>query len=232
LATWLEPDERKWLQDRLDVERTNRETSFSMGWLKSMLAPRVLALGILWFFALTTQWGLNFFLPQIVKDFGLTNVQAGFVTTIPYVIGAIGMVHWGRHSDRNRERKWHVAVPFIATAVGLGFASITASPIVKMAAICIASWGLWSLPPVFYTLPTAFLSGAGAAAGIAAINSIGALGGYFGPKIFGQLRDWTGTDFAGLIFLSSCAVIGAVIMLVLGHNPALERPAQTAPAAT
>jgi MFS transporter, ACS family, tartrate transporter len=230
-ATWLEPDERKWLQNRLDAERANRETFFNMGWLKSMLAPRVLALGILWFFALTPQWGLNFFLPQIVKDFGLTNVQAGFVTTIPYVIGAIGMVHWGRHSDRNRERKWHVVMSFIALAVGLGFASITANPIVKMAAICLASWGLWSIPPVFYTLPTAFLSGAGAAAGLAAINSIGALGGYFGPKIFGQLRDWTGTDFAGLIFLSSCAVIGAVIMLVLGHNPALERPAQTAPAA-
>jgi MFS transporter, ACS family, tartrate transporter len=85
LATWLEPDERKWLQNRLDAERANRETFFNMGWLKSMLAPRVLALGILWFFALTPQWGLNFFLPQIVKDFGLTNVQAGFVTTVPYV---------------------------------------------------------------------------------------------------------------------------------------------------
>jgi ACS family tartrate transporter-like MFS transporter len=84
--------------------------------------------------------------------------------------------------------------------------------------------------PVFWTLPTAFLSGAGAAAGIAAINSIGALGGYFGPKIFGQLRDWTGTDFAGLTFLSSCAIVGIVIVLVLGHNPLLERPAQTAPA--
>jgi nitrate/nitrite transporter NarK len=141
------------------------------------------------------------------------------------------MVHWGRHSDRNRERKWHVVVSFIAMAVGLGFASITGSPIIKMAAICLASWGIWSIPPVFWTLPAAFLSGAGAAAGIAAINSIGNLGGYFGPKIFGQLRDWTGTDFAGLMFLSSCAVIGAVIMLVLGHNPALERPAQTAPAA-
>jgi ACS family tartrate transporter-like MFS transporter len=232
LATWLDPDERKWLQDRLDSERANRETFFSMGWLKSMLAPRVLALGILWFFALTPQWGLNFFLPQIVKDFGLTNVQAGFVTAIPYVIGAIGMVHWGWHSDRNRERKWHVVVSFIAMAVGLAFASIiTASPIIKMVVICIAGWGFFAIQGVFWTLPTAFLSGAGAAAGIAAINSIANLGAYFGPKIFGQLRDWTGTDFAGLIFLSSCAVVGAVIMLVLGHNPALERPAHTAPAA-
>jgi nitrate/nitrite transporter NarK len=84
---------------------------------------------------------------------------------------------------------------------------------------------------VFYTLPTAFLSGVGAAAGIAAINSIGTLGGYFGPVIFGQLRDRTGTDFAGLIFLSSCAAIGAVIMLMLGHNTALECPAQIGPAA-
>ena len=67
------------------------------------------------------------------------------------------------------------------------------------------------------------------AAGIAAVNSIGNLGGYFGPKIFGQLRDWTGTDFAGLIFLAGCAVVGAIIVLALGHNPALERPAQTAP---
>ena len=161
----------------------------------------------------------------------MTNVQAGFVTAIPYVVGAIGMVHWGRHSDRNCERQWHVVISFMAMVVGLALASITAGPTIMMAAVCIAGWGLFSVMPVFWTLPTAFLSGAGAAAGIATINSIGGLGGYFGPKIFGQLRDWTGTDFAGLIFLSSCAVIGAVIMLVLGQNPALERPAQTAPAA-
>jgi ACS family tartrate transporter-like MFS transporter len=67
LATWLEPDERRWLQDRLDAERAHRERFFSKGWLKSILAPRVLALGILWFFALTPQWGLNFFLPQIIS---------------------------------------------------------------------------------------------------------------------------------------------------------------------
>jgi D-galactonate transporter len=228
LATWLESDERKWLQDRLDAERAYRETFFSMSWLKSMLTPRVLALAILQFFWLTPMFGLGFFLPQIVKDFGLTNVQAGFITAIPYVIGAIGAVHWGWHSDRNCERKWHVVVSFIAMGVGLGLASTTASPTIKMAAICIAGWGIFSMGPVFWALPTAFLSGAGAAAGIATINSIANLGGYFGPKIFGQLRDLTGTDFAGLAFLSSCAVIGAVIMLVLGHNPALERRAKPA----
>jgi MFS family permease len=104
LATWLKPDERKWLQERLDAERANRETFFCEGWLKSMVNSRVLALGAVYFCAQTPLYSLNFFLPQIVRDFGLTNVQAGFVAAIPYVIAAIGMVHWGRRSDRACER--------------------------------------------------------------------------------------------------------------------------------
>jgi MFS transporter, ACS family, tartrate transporter len=229
-ASWLRPDERKWLQDRLDAEQTTRESHLSMSWLQSMLSVRVVALGFVYMSLTIPQYGLSFFLPQIVKNFGLSNVQAGFVTALPYLVGAIGMVLWGWHSDRTGERKWHVVMPFAAMVVGLGFASIAPSPVIKMAVLCIAGWGFFSILPIFWTLPTAFLSGAGAAAGIAAVNSIGNLGGYFGPKIFGQLRDWTGTDFAGLIFLASCAVIGAIIVLVLGHNPALERPARTAPA--
>ena len=106
----------------------------------------------------------------------------------PYLVGAVGMVFWGRHSDKTGERKWHVVLSFAAMVIP--------NPVVKMAVLCIAGWGFFSVLPVFWTLPTAFLSGAGAAAGIAAVNSIGNLGGYFGPKIFGQLRDWTGTDFA------------------------------------
>jgi ACS family tartrate transporter-like MFS transporter len=229
-ASWLQPDERKWLQDRLDEERAARESHFSVNWVQSVLSPRVIALGFVYMGLTIPQYGLSFFLPQIVKDFGLSNVQAGFVTALPYLVGAIGMVLWGRHSDRTGERKWHVVMSFAAMVVGLGLASIAPSPVTKMAVLCIAGWGFFSILPVFWTLPTAFLSGAGAAAGIAAVNSIGNLGGYFGPKIFGQLRDWTGTDFAGLMFLAGCAVIGAIIVLVLGHNPALERPTQTAPA--
>ena len=231
LATWLAPNERKWLQNCLDAEQTNREMFFSMTWFKSIIAPRVLSLGIVHFCFAVPLFGLSFFLPQIVKDFGLTNVQAGLVTAIPYAIAMIGMVHWGSHSDRTRERKWHVVISFAAMSSGLAFAAITASPIVKMAFLCIASWGVFSYMPVFWALPTAFLSGAGAAAGIAAINSIASVGGYFGPSIFGQLRDWTGTDLAGLTFLSTCPIIGIVIVLVLGHNPLLERSAPRALAA-
>jgi ACS family tartrate transporter-like MFS transporter len=229
-AAWLEPEERKWLQDRLDAERANRESFVKMSWLQSMLSPRVIAFGFVYMCLNIPQYGLSFFLPQIVKDFGLSNVQAGFVTALPYLVGAIGMVLWGRHSDRTGERKWHVVTSYAAMVVGLGLAAIIPDPTVKMIVLCIAGWGFFSVLPVFWTLPTAFLSGAGAAAGIAAVNSIGNLGGYFGPKIFGQLRDWTTTDFAGLIFLASCAVVGAAIVLALGHNPALERPANVVPA--
>ena len=107
---------------------------------------------------------------------------------------------------------------------------MTASPTIKLAVLCVASWGLFSFVPVFWTFPTAFLSGAGAAAGVAAINSIGTLGSYFGPSIFGQLHDWSGNDAAGLTFLAGCPIIGIIIVLVLGHNPLLERPVETVPA--
>ena len=227
VASWLTPAERKWLQNRLDAERTHRERFFSKTWFKSMTTPRVLLLGIVYMCQVVPLFGLSFFLPQIVKGFGLTNVQAGLVTAIPYIIATIGIVHWGWDSDRTRERKWHAVISFVAMSFGLVFA-MTTSPIIKMAFICVASWGFFSFVPVFWALPTAFLSGAGAAAGIAAINSIGTLGGYFGPSIFGQLRDWTGTDLAGLTFLSACPIIGIVLVLVLGHDPLLERPAPTA----
>jgi nitrate/nitrite transporter NarK len=125
----------------------------------------------------------------------------------------------------------HVIIAFFAMTVGLGLASMTASPTIQMVLMCIATWGFFSIVPVFWTLPAAFLSGAGAAAGIAAVNSMGTLGGFFGPSIFGQLRDWTEDDFAGLTFLASLPIVGIIIVLALGHNPSIERPAQAAPAA-
>ena len=148
-ASWLEPHERKWLQDRLDAERATRELHFSMTWVQSMLAPRVIALGFVYMALNIPQYGLSFFLPQIVKDFGLSNVQAGFVTALPYVVGAVGMVIWGRHSDKTGERKWHVVLSFAAMVVGLGCAAIAPNPIVKMAVLCIAGWGFFSILPCF-----------------------------------------------------------------------------------
>ncbi len=224
-AAWLEPDERAWLQKRLNAETANRESFVKMTWLQSMLDPRVIALGCVYMALNIPQYGLSFFLPQIVKDFGVSNVQAGFITAIPYAVGGIAMILWGRHSDKTGERVWHCIIPFIAMLVGLGLAAMIADPTLKMLAICIAAWGFFAILPVFWTLPTAFLSGAGAAAGIAAVNSIGNLGGYFGPQVFGYLKDQTGGTTASLIFLACSAAVGIVLVFMLGHNPALEKPA-------
>jgi MFS transporter, ACS family, tartrate transporter len=223
-ARWLHADESGWLQARLDAERRNREAIVHLSWLRSLRDPRVIAFGFVYMGLNIPQYGLSFFLPQIVNAFGgLSNFEAGVITALPYAVGAIGMILWGRHSDSTGERKFHVVIPLAMIVVGLGLAAIAASPIVKMLWICLAGFGFFAVLPVFWTLPTALLSGTAAAAGIAAINSIGNLGGYFGPQIFGLLRDWSGADEVGLIFLAACAIVGIVIVLVLGHNPALER---------
>jgi MFS transporter, ACS family, tartrate transporter len=225
-ATWLAPEESRWLQDRLDAERATREREGAASWLKSMLDPRVIALGLVYNGANIPQYGLSFFLPQIVKAFGgLSNFEVGLVTALPYAIGAIGMILWSRHSDATGERTWHTVIPLLVIVVGLMLAAFTADPTLKMAFICVVGFGFFAVLPIFWTLPTSFLSGAGAAAGIAAVNSIGNLGGYFGPQVFGWLKDSTGSEFAGMAFLAVCALIGAGIALALGHDPALEKPA-------
>jgi ACS family tartrate transporter-like MFS transporter len=225
-AHWREPQESQWLQDRLDAERANRERHGHMSWFRSMLDVRVIALGFVYMGCNIPQYGLSFFLPQIVKGFGgLSNIEIGGITALPYIVGAIGMVLWGRHSDKTAERKWHAVIPLAIIVIGLALAAIMPTPVTKMIFLCVAGFGFFAVLPVFWTLPTTFLTGTGAAAGIAAVNSIGNLGGFFGPKVFGWLKDTTGGDFASLMFLAACAVIGAVVVLVLGHNPALERPA-------
>jgi MFS family permease len=222
-ARWLEPREREWLQSRLDLEQRERERILDMSWLRSMMDWRVIALGFVYMGCNIPQYGLSFFLPQIVKAFGVSNETAGLITAVPYLVGAVGMIVWGTHSDRSGERKWHAVIAFLFIIAGLALASAVNDPTVKMLFLCIAGFGFFAVLPIFWTFPTAFLSGAGAAAGIAAVNSIGNLGGYFGPQAFGLLRDHTGTDVAGLIFLAGCAFVGMLIVLVLGYNPAISR---------
>jgi ACS family tartrate transporter-like MFS transporter len=223
-AKWLTSEESAWLQQRLDDERVNRESIHHMSWKQSLLNPRVIAFGFIYMGCNIPQYGLSFFLPQIVKAFGgLGNVEIGLITALPYAVGAIGMILWSRHSDATGERKWHAVIPLVIIVIGLVLAAITPGPAMKMFFLCIAGFGFFSVLPIFWTLPTAYLSGTAAAAGIAAVNSIGNLGGFFGPKVFGSLKDQTGGDFASLMFLAACAVVGAIIVLVIGHNPAMER---------
>jgi sugar phosphate permease len=221
-AAWLLPDERTWLAARLTSEQRQREATQQFTVKQALTNPRVLALALVYFGAVATNYGLSFFLPQIVKSFGLGNVAVGFVAAIPFVVGTVSMVLWGRSSDRMMERKGHAAFALLVAASGIAVAALVDDPTVKMLCLGIAGFGIFSSLPVFWTLPTAFLSGPAAAGGIAIINSIGNLSGFAGPFAMGWIRDQTGSYTGGMLAISASAVAAMVIVLLLRHDCALE----------
>ena len=222
-AKWLRDDERGWLVDRLAAEERQRVTARHYEVLQALLNPRVLALSLVYFGAVAANYGLSFFLPQIVKAFGMSNLQTGFVSAIPYVVGVIGIIWWGRHSDAKLERRFHTGFALFIAAAGLTVGAFLNDPTAKMVAFSVAAFGIFGSLPVFWTLPTAFLSGAAAAGGIAIINSIGNLAGFVGPSVMGMIKDATGSFTNGLLVLVGVALIALVIVLLLRHDAALER---------
>jgi ACS family tartrate transporter-like MFS transporter len=221
-ATWLQPQERAWLVGRLEEERRRRESVRHYSVTEALLNPKVLALSAVYFGCVAVNYGLSFFLPQIVKEFGVSNLQAGFISALPYAVGLIGIVWWGRRSDRLLERRFHLAFPLFLASAGIGLSTALDDPTLKMIALSIAGFGIFANLPVFWTFPTAFLSGAAAAGGIAMINSIGNLAGFGGPYAMGRLRDLTGTYTMGLLSLSVVGLIATLIVLVLEHDASVE----------
>ena len=226
-ATWLEPDERAWLVARLQHEQTKRETVRHYSVTQALLNPKVLALSLVYFGAVATNYGLGFFLPQIVKAFGGSNLQTGFVTALPYVVGLISIVWWGRRSDRTMERRFHLAFPLFVASAGIAASTALDDPTLKMVSLSIAGFGIFGCLPVFWTFPTAFLSGAAAAGGIALINSIGNLAGFAGPFVMGRVKDLTGSYTGGLLSLSAVGFLAMIIVLALHHDHSLERVASS-----
>jgi D-galactonate transporter len=230
-ARWLADDERAWLASRLRLEEQRRERVERLSVGQVLRDGRVLMLALVYFGAVATNYGVGFWMPQIVKGFGgLSNVEVGLITAIPYAVGMVGMVIWGRRSDRTMERKWHVAVPLAIAAAGIGGAGLLDDPLLKMISLSVGAFGVFASLPVFWTLPAAFLSGASAAAGIAVINSIGNLSGFVGPYAMGWLKDATGGFAAGLLLIAGIALVGMIAVLSLRHDAALEHVPGHAPA--
>jgi ACS family tartrate transporter-like MFS transporter len=231
-AQWLRPEQRQWLAGRLEEERLAKEAvvHFTLG--QALSNPRVIGLGLVYFGIVASNYGLSFWLPQIVKGFGLSNVATGFVTAVPYLFGAVAMVFWGRHSDRKGERVWHTAGAAMVAAIGLGAGALGAGPVLTMALLCFGALGIFGALPPFWTLPTALLSGTAAAGGIALINSIGNLSGFVGPYAVGWVREATGSFPLALLVLAALPLAAGLLVLAMGHDPALEQPRdKMAPAA-
>jgi len=221
-ATWLTQDERDWLSAKLAEERRQREAVREYTVMEVLFNPRVIGLSLVYFGAVATNYGLSFFLPQIVKTFGLNTFLTTVVSATPYLVGVIGMVWWGRRSDHMAERRFHTALPLFLAAAGIAVSTALDDPTLKMLALCVAGFGIFACLPVFWALPTAFLSGAAAAAGIAVINSIGNLAGFAGPFAMGWIKDHTGSYTGGLLLLAVLGIIAMGVVQMLSRNEVAE----------
>ncbi len=224
-ARWLAPDQRAWLTRRLSDEHEVRTAARHFSVLQALGDTRVLLLGFVYFGAVAANYSLGFFLPQIVRDFGLSFGWTGVVSAIPYVAGVVGMVYWGWHSDRTGERREHVALAALVAGAGIVASTLIDSPTGKMIAFTIAGFGVFAVLPVFWTLPTTFLSGTAAAGGIAIINSIGNLSGFAGPFVMGKMKDATGSYAVGLLAVAGTVFLAMLVALSLPHEAKLEQAA-------
>ena len=222
-AMWLPTENRTWLMRRIAAEEEVRTTAehFSVG--RALVNGRVLALSLVYFGVVASLYGLSFFLPQIVKQFGVSTQQNSLISAVPFVIGVAATLLWGRLSDQTGNRKGMAAIALFLTAAGILAAALLDDPVSKMAAFCVAAWGIFGTLAVFWTLPTSFLSGMAAAGGIAVINSIGNLAGFVGPYAMGAIKDSTNSYQGGLFLLAALAFVAMLIVLVLRHDRHLEQ---------
>lgn len=214
-ALWLNDDEKRWLEHELvaDREAISVVKQESSVW-KAMTNPLVWAFALIYLAGVASNYGLSMFLPQIIKQQGFTTMQTGFIMAIPYIAGCIGMLVIGASSDRFKERKWHLVGSLLIASIGLGLAGYLGSTLGAIAAICFATIGIMGLKGPFWPIPSAYLTGAGAATGIALINSVGNLGGFLGPWSVGLAKQTTNSFTGGLYALSLIAFIGVVLVLI------------------
>jgi MFS transporter, ACS family, tartrate transporter len=232
LAVWLSDEERSWLISTLDTERRLVEAKRKVSLWESFWNPKVLLLTLNYFGIVAASLGMLLFLPQIVKQLGLTNMQVGWVTMIPYLCGALAMLVWGWVSDRMAERRWNLFCGCMVAATGLVIAAQTVGTAWALLGISIAAIGFYGSKGPFWAIPSMFLTGTAAASGIAWINSVGNLGGFFGPTVVGWAKDYSGSFAGGLYALAGFALMSALVS-ALGlriANPAARQEMAGVPA--
>jgi D-galactonate transporter len=213
-ARWLSAEEKGIVAAEIDEEATAKthQTILSV-----FTSPRILLMASIYFGIEMGSYAIGFWLPTIIRETGVSDpFQIGLRTMIPYSFALISMILVGRHSDRTRERRWHVAGPCLVAAIGFALCT-QGSNSAALAAIGmnLAVVGVVTSVPMFWSLPTSFLGGAAAAAGIALVNCTGNLGGFFSPAIIGFLKTHTGTLNSGLFVIAVCMLASAILILML-----------------
>jgi ACS family tartrate transporter-like MFS transporter len=219
-AKFLTAEERGWLVATIANERRATEAVRKFTLWQALYNPKVLLLALNYFGIVTASLGMLIFIPQMIKSLGdYSNMTVGWLTMIPYTCGAIAMVVWGRISDRMNERRWNLFIGCVFSTVGLIIAAMTMGTWWALVGMSIAAMGFYGSKGPFFAMPPMFLSGTGLAAGIAWINSIGNLGGFFGPWYVGTMKDLTGNYTGGLYGLALLGLIAAIVCALFLHIP-------------
>ncbi len=213
-AKWLEDEERAILQKRIEEEESQKEHVPMMQVFKS---GRMWTMSAIYFTMAMSLYGVSFWLPTIIKGMGITdNLEIGLLSSLPWIAAVFSMLLFARSADKMRERRWHVVVPMLMGSTGLILSVLlSGNHYLSFAALVLACMGIVSAIPLFWSLPTAFLVGVGAAAGIAAINSIANLAGFLAPYLVGWLKQLTSSTDSGMYLLAAVLVIGAGITLTV-----------------
>ncbi|HXL30819.1 MAG TPA: MFS transporter [Bradyrhizobium sp.] len=221
-ADWLTAEQKGWLSSKLAGEIAAKQAAAHLTLGQALASPKVITLSLIYFGFVGALYGMQFWLPQIVKAFGFSNAQTGFVTAVPYLFGSVAMVFWARHSDATRERVAHVGLPLLLTAAALAVCGYMDNPYFTMVALVVAAIGTFCTFALFWTLPTAWLSGSAAAGAIALINSIGNLAGFGGPYLIGWVKEATGSTSTGLLVLAVLPLVGGLLVFLGGHETKAE----------
>ena len=221
-ADWLGAEQKAWLAAKLESEVAAKQAVTHLTLGQALSSPKVIALSLVYFGFVAALYGMQFWLPTIVKAFGFSNAQTGFVIAVPYLFGTVAMILWARHSDATRERVMHGGAPLLLTAAALGVCGYVTDPMTTMVVLTVAAIGVFCTFGVFWTLPTAWLSGTAAAGAIALINSVGNLAGFAGPYLIGWVKETTGSTSTGLFVLAVLPLLGGLLVFVGGHESKAE----------
>jgi MFS transporter, ACS family, tartrate transporter len=216
-AQWLAPAERQWLSGEMQRERDAKAAQSRTSVWSAVKDPRVLLLALVYAGTSTGLYAIGIWAPMIIHRFGFSYFELGLVNAIPNLFAVVTMVLWARNSDRTNERRLHVAIACLAAGIGMLMSGYASSAILLIVGLSIANFGINAAKPPLWSMPTQFLSGSAAAAGIALINAMGSLiGGTIGPMVIGKLRDVSGDYSLGLYFVSATLLVSAVLSYSFG----------------
>ena len=218
-AAWLSSDDRDWLLKTLEEEREAQSALPHGGFLEAVLSLRIWLLSLVYFGVSTTMYGVTLWLPSVIRALsGLSYFWTGVVAVIPFIVTTATMVLVGVHSDRRGERRWHTAISAFVAAAGLVFAGYSSSALFVVLGIVVGLACAEAMVGPFWALATSQMAGLSAAAGIAVINSLANLGGYFGPDIIGVFRSVNGGFRGGLLAIGATVALSGGTALVVGRQ--------------